>query len=863
MQAQAAETRCGQRGCCWDNSTATDNIACFHPLPSYDYSAAVVNMSLDTTFGFLSGKTVIDAESGSNVYKVSSDGAGHVLLCLGTEFESLEPSPDATWGDPVQIQVGCPGHVGESEDTYRYCTSEQKEFTAEFSLLKNNNLISIARTHFGPIMISEELSEISFYLPSRRIFGPNMEEFMWSGTKEVSRFYFGDKNQVHLPFVLGMHLTGEWFMLWLDTGSPGEQIISSGSEEQPVLTWRTMGGNIKVHLLVAESLSELFYKSKNILHPTLTAPPHWTLGYHLCRDTGVPADPRQFGYDMAGLLSTDIPWDSDCVDQQLLQTSFTINAQYPTIANQLNILLENKKKFILPQMIQTSTTSQEPYLPCVSHSEKNSTDCFEGSYNGKKVIFPDTRMDNVYQWMQERYQSLYDKIQPTIDITGWTLHASRPSNDMVAGCEEPPFTPREMDLSNSLCYDLYVGETSYVHYHNKYSSDVSSALQAISPPAYHMSDVFNVGQTNVGFLGSKVAASWPGLSSSLKEVLVLGISGQSVVAMPACGTHLDTEELEEGAPEVDLQQLCLRWFQLAAFMPSMRSWYSTSDEDADQRMPHKLAKTYQQYLTWALRKRYQMLPYFYTLQANWAVTGIPLVRPMFLHYQTSNFFDLWEQFMVGPDLLVAPVLAQNADLVTIHIPRGTWYDFHSERPYNSIRDGQTLDVKTHLYEIPVFQRGGSVFVMYTSNEEKSMDEVTESTHFQISIALDCSLSPRILQNCSASTSHPWLLSQETSGPSVAVEVSTGGPTGSVKLEVEGDSQKQLDIVSIAGVAEFTGDQEVTLPQGEILRLCGDVEESCYTWDSDRRLLVVKRIGLVFNQCLATSGGCLITWKPFS
>ena len=43
---------------------------------------------------------------------------------------------------------------------------------------------SIARSHFGPVMQSPDLSEISFYLASPNISARNMDSFLWSEETE-------------------------------------------------------------------------------------------------------------------------------------------------------------------------------------------------------------------------------------------------------------------------------------------------------------------------------------------------------------------------------------------------------------------------------------------------------------------------------------------------------------------------------------------------------------------------------------------------------------------------------------------------------------------------------------------------------
>ena len=125
-----------------------------------------------------------------------------------------------------------------------------------------------------------------------------------------------------------------------------------------------------------------------------------------------------------------------------------------------------------------------------------------------------------------------------------------------------------------------------------------------------------------------------------------------------------------------------------------------------------LALQYQEYLQWSLERRYQLLPYLITLQQDWTSSGLPLVRPMFLHYPDSLMFGLWSQFMLGPDLVVAAVTSPDQNVVNLRLEAGTWYDFYSGIKYQSPSSSVSLSVQAKLYEIPAFQRGGSVLLLY-------------------------------------------------------------------------------------------------------------------------------------------------------
>ena len=76
-------------------------------------------------------------------------------------------------------------------------------------------------------------------------------------------------------------------------------------------------------------------------------------------------------------------------------------------------------------------------------------------------------------------------------------------------------------------------------------------------------------------------------------------------------------------------------------------------------------------LRWALEQRYKLLPYLKTLDRGWYNNSLPIVRPVFLEHPDRDYLHHWTQFFLGEDILVAPVLDDNTELVNIHFPMGT------------------------------------------------------------------------------------------------------------------------------------------------------------------------------------------------
>ena len=74
--------------------------------------------------------------------------------------------------------------------------------------------------------------------------------------------------------------------------------------------------------------------------------------------------------------------------------------------------------------------------------------------------------------------------------------------------------------------------------------------------------------------------------------------------------------------------------------------------------------------------RYRFLPYLYDLFYQGEQTGLPVMRPLVLHYpKDPETYNLNGEFLVGENLLVAPVLEQGATKKMVYLPEGEWYDY--------------------------------------------------------------------------------------------------------------------------------------------------------------------------------------------
>jgi len=169
-------------------------------------------------------------------------------------------------------------------------------------------------------------------------------------------------------------------------------------------------------------------------------------------------------------------------------------------------------------------------------------------------------------------------------------------------------------------------------------------------------------------------------------------------------------------------ELYVRWFQFGAFCPSFRShgrtWHlrlpwgwNTGEpgpiESKERPDPGELHNAEVEPICRKyLELRYRLLPYNYTLCREAYDTGLPLIRPLWLHYpEDPRAVTRGDEYLWGRDLLVAPVAAKGALQRTLYLPEGDWYDFWTGERHSGKRElTRTVDLTT----LPLFVRAGAV-----------------------------------------------------------------------------------------------------------------------------------------------------------
>ena len=187
-------------------------------------------------------------------------------------------------------------------------------------------------------------------------------------------------------------------------------------------------------------------------------------------------------------------------------------------------------------------------------------------------------------------------------------------------------------------------------------------------------------------------STWDALALSLPMFMTLGLSGEPFVGADVGGFVGRT------GPE-----LLVRWYEVGFLTPFCRNHAALDSPDHE---PWRYGKYYEDIIRKYLKLRYRLLPFLYTTLEESHRTGMPLFRPLLLNYQDDeNTLEIDDEFMIGADLLVAPILKPDLTARLVYLPAGVWFDYWTGAKHEG---GRMIRVEAPLETVPLFVRGGAI-----------------------------------------------------------------------------------------------------------------------------------------------------------
>jgi alpha-glucosidase len=425
---------------------------------------------------------------------------------------------------------------------------------------------------------------------------------------------------------------------------------------------------------------------------TIEMPPLWALGYHQCRwSYASEAEVRSLAREFRerGIPCDAIWLDIDYMDRRRV---FTVDRKrFPD--------LPGLAKELSAEGIRTVAILD----PGVVADERDET-CASGLEHGHFVLdsrgrpargrvwpglchFPDFTRAETRAWWAERAAAFVR----TNGLDG-----------LWADMNEPAvFKTPSRTLPDSALHRGFGGGT-HARFHDLYGRLMAEATRDGLAAAHPDRRPFVLSRSNhLG--GARFAAAWTGdnqsrwedLRWSIAMVLNLGLSGQPFSGPDVGGFHGDPGE-----------ELFARWFELGAYLPFFRGH---SDKESRSKEPWSFGPETEARVRAAIERRMRILPYLYTLFRESHEEGTPIARPLFFADRSdAEMRSVDDAFLLGADLLVAPVVEPGISSRSVILPRheaGGWYAFPEG---DALLDQREIEMPAPLGTIPVLARAGSI-----------------------------------------------------------------------------------------------------------------------------------------------------------
>ena len=218
-----------------------------------------------------------------------------------------------------------------------------------------------------------------------------------------------------------------------------------------------------------------------------------------------------------------------------------------------------------------------------------------------------------------------------------------------------------------------------------------------------------------------ICAKWEVLRRQIPEGLNFCASGLPYWTVDIGAFFVDRKEqwfwdgdYPGGCDDEGYRELYVRWFQYATFLPMFRS-HGTDTPREVWRFGEPGSITYDTLVKFD-NLRYRLIPYIYSQAWRITSSGGTLMKMLAFDFrEDENVYDIDDQYMFGPSILVCPVTESMTSLNkgnrtrSVYLPGECgWYDFWTG---SRLGGGSTIAADAPLDRMPLYVREGSIITM--------------------------------------------------------------------------------------------------------------------------------------------------------
>lgn len=456
-----------------------------------------------------------------------------------------------------------------------------------------------------------------------------------------------------IPFLMTLTEKGAYGLFF---DNPHFSAFDLGKESQDYFYYGVMDGNLDYYFLAGPTPEDVVTQYTGLTGRT-PLPQLWSLGYQQSRFSYHPISRVKTVAE--GFRTHQIPCDVIHLDIDYMD-DFKVFTFDPVAFKGVEAMIDDfkAKGFKLVTIIDPGTKKEKGYAVYDEGIREGhfATDK-DGIVYVNKVwpgdsVFPDFTRQKTRKWWAKQHKALVD-----MGVAGiW--------NDMNEPASFNGPLPEDVQFAND------GRPTDHREVHNVYGHLMCQAtFEGLK--TYDGKRPFVI--TRAAYAGTqKYACVWTGdnqsfwdhLRMAIPMLLNLGISGFSFSGTDVGGFSFDT------TPE-----LMARWMQVGAFSPLFRNHSCVHTRDQE---PWALGDETLAVSKKFIELRYRLLPYLYDCFRTGSQNGLPVLRPLMLHYyEDANTHELNDQFLFGRHIMVAPVVTQGARRRMVYFPKGTWQHYES------------------------------------------------------------------------------------------------------------------------------------------------------------------------------------------
>jgi alpha-glucosidase len=524
----------------------------------------------------------------------------------------------------------------------------------------------------------------------------NTDELMThnQGTKLLYQSY---------PFFIGLNKQYT-YGIFLDNSF--RSFFDMGFESNEYYYFGAKGGQMNYYFIYGENIKEIV-ENYTYLTGRINLPPMWALGNQQSRYSYTPQE--KVLKVAKTFREKEIPCDAIYLDIDYMEGYRVFTWNKKTFSSYKEMLKKLRDMgFKVITIVDPGVKKDYAYNIYREGIENDYfvKDKFGIPFIGQawpgESLFPDFLREDVRHWWAEKIKEFVNE-----GIDGIWNDMNEPSV-----LDTPNKTMPEDNIHNLNGFKVLHSEA-----HNVYATYMAMATKEGLLRAKPDERPFIL--SRAAFSGiQRYAAVWTGDNRSLYEHLLLmmpmimnlGLSGQPFAGADIGGFGDDGQE-----------ELFIRWIEAGVFTPFLRVHSAIETKEQE---PWSFGKRCEDISKKYIRIRYEIMPYIYDLFYISSQKGYPVMRPLIFEYQNDeNTHNIYDEFMLGDNILVAPIYLPSKEIREVYLPKGIWYDYWSGKKFEG---SKYYLIEAPIDVIPIFVKEGAIIPKQNVQAyigEKQIDEL--------------------------------------------------------------------------------------------------------------------------------------------